>query len=396
RFRRARWTRSQALVALDRAAGAGGLGLALAEVDAPPWQPLLSEKLAAAHLPPRELGRPLVAILLAAAFAVAALLVPRHVGLVPAIQAAAESHVTDAELKAEALAAEEPLDAVLQAELERLRQEAESGRFDAADWAALDAVGEALDQAGAERAAQLAQAESAAHQLGEALDRNAGGEAEQRAREALEDALMALGAEKLGGQEEKANPSGEAGQQGAATAGEKAGEPKQGKPGTPKTGADAKELAKALAARRQALEKGAGTTGWSKSQQQGSGGKQGQSMYGQGHGLGEGQGSDGKGEYGSGSPTRGPGAAPVTFGPQHPIDPDQLQAQALPKGEGDDPSDLEGIRPMAPKPGQAGPSGTLGAPAAGPDGLVPESAPLAPRHRDLVKRYFDKKNPGGK
>ena len=358
RFRRAAWSASQSLVAVDRLADAGGLALALAEASGPQWEPVLASRLASARPPLLSLARPALAILLALGFAVTSALVPRPVRQVPPIQAAAER-------KAEARKAEEPLDAALLAELERLKQEAESGRFDSADWAALDAVNEALDQAAAQRNNDLAQAEAAAQKLAQALDAKADDEAEQRAKEQLEIALMKL--------DQGVASSGQPTESGAASNPAAA----EAKPGTkPKTGADAKQLAQALAKRREALEKAEGS-GLSKYQK-------GSLACAEGEGQGSGYShdhsyADGTGEPGSGAPPRGPGAAPVTFGPQHPIDPDEL----------------EGMRAVAPKPGDPASKGTLGAPAAGPDGLVPGAAPLAPRHRDLVKRYFDRK-PGEK
>jgi hypothetical protein len=382
RFRRAAWSASQSLVAVDRLADAGGLALALAEASGPQWEPVLASRLASARPPLLSLARPALAILLALGFAVTSALVPRPVRQVPPIQAAAESHVDAAELKAEALKAEEPLDAALLAELERLKQEAESGRFDSADWAALDAVNEALDQAAAQRNNDLAQAEAAAQKLAQALDAKADDEAEQRAKEQLEIALMKL--------DQGVASSGQPTESGAASNPAAA----EAKPGTkPKTGADAKQLAQALAKRREALEKAEGS-GLSKYQK-------GSLACAEGEGQGSGYShdhsyADGTGEPGSGAPTRGPGAAPVTFGPQHPIDPDELKAEALAKDKRErTPDELEGMRAVAPKPGDPASKGTLGAPAAGPDGLVPGAAPLAPRHRDLVKRYFDRK-PGEK
>ena len=377
RYRRLAWTEAQALVALDRAADAGGLALALAEREGELWQKRLDDKLAHTRAPPLALARPLAALLCAAAFAVAASLVPRPKAFVLPIQEAALSHVQDASLKAEALKAEEPLDAALQAELERLKKDAESGRFDVADWAALDAVSEALDQSATQRAQELAAAEAAAQKLAEALDAKAGEEAAQRAKEELEAALLNL--EKPGG----AGEAGEAKQGGEGKPGEQAK--------NVKSGADAKSLAKALAERRAAMEKCSGC-GAQASLQKGlkpaEDGAQAPQGYVHQHGESSG---DSSGESGIAAPTSGPGAAPVTFGPQHPIDPDALEQQGLKKNGEGEPTELMGVRKAAPKPGEEGASGTVGAPAAGPDGLVPGAAPLAPRHRDLVKRYFQPK-----
>lgn len=379
-FRRSAWTRDQALVALDRAAGAGGLALTLAETPSPQWEPILDQHLAQATLPPRSLGRPALTLIGAAVFAVAAALAPRPVARLLPLQAAAQSHVADAAQAAEAVKAEALLDASLQAELERLAKEAQSGSFDASDWAALDAVAEALDQAASQRASDLAQAEMAARQLAEALDAKAGDEAEQRAREELESALAQLGSSGAGEQAETA----------PANPGPGQAKPGEGKPGSGqgRSAADAKQLAEALAARRSALEKGSGSQRLARSAQSGQGQGQGKGQ-GQGEGKGQGQGqSTSDGKTGQGGPSRGPGAAPVTFGPQHPIDPDQLLLQELDKNAEGDPTELEGIRRVAPKLGEADRGGSVGAATAGPDGLAPESAPLAPRHRELIKRYF--------
>jgi len=375
RFRRAAWTEGQTLVALDRASDAGGLALSLAERDGPEWRQELEEKLANAHAPQLVVARPLTALAFAIAFAIVSVLLPRPVTIVPPIQEAALSHVQEAALKAEALKAEEKLDATLQAELERLKKDAESGRFDAADWAALDAVAEALDQSAAQRAQELASAEAAAQKLAHALDSKAGDEAEQRAKEELESALANLDKSGTGGESAESNEAAQSGE-----ANNKAGEMK--------SGANAKALAKALGERRAAMQKGAGAYA---SLEKGLAPNDGnaQSPKGYVHEHGESKGNSA--ESGVAAPTSGPGAAPVTFGPQHPIDPDELKEQGLNKNDKGDPTELLGLRKVAPKPGQEGASGTIGAPAAGPDGLVPGAAPLAPRHRDLVKRYFQSK-----
>lgn len=381
RFRRNAWTEKEALVILDRAAGAGGLALSLAETAGPGWQDEVDRRLATAKPPERELGRPSLAIAGAAAFVAVSLLLPRYERALTPIQTAAESHVKAAELAAEKLAQEEKVDPALLAELEKLEQQAESGAFDASDWAALDAVSEALEQAASEKASDLAQAEMAAQKLAEALDSKAGDEAEQRAREQLDDALAQMGEQGDGQEGEKGDPAqagqaGEAGQQGKEGADKKG----TGKAKTARTAAQARELAKALGARRQAMEQVGMRYGQSDQ------GSMTGSSDGESHDHGEATGS----ETGQGAPTRGPGAAPVTFGPLHPIDPDKLLLDQLEKNAEGDPSELEGVRKVAPKPGAPSAGGTLGAPAAGPDGLVPEAAPLAPRHRDLVKRYFDR------
>ena len=386
RFRRDAWTERQALVMLDRAAGAGGLALSLAEASGPQWQEALAQKLASAQLPPRELGRPALAILGAAAFVAASLFLPRYQRALTPIQTAAESHVSAAELSAEKINQEEKLDPALLAELEKLRRQAESGAFDASDWAALDAANEALEQAASEKASDLAQAEMAAQKLADALDSKAGDEAEQRAREQLDDALAQVG-EPGDGQEGEKGEKGQKGEKGEkAQAGEAgqaaAGKQGEGKKGTGKakdtrSAAQARELAKALAARRQTME---GCSGSKPGEGQGQ-----SSTYGESHDHSE---SSGEGQTGQGGTSRGPGAAPVTFGPLHPIDPDRLLLDQLEKNAEGDPSELEGVRKVAPKPGDPAAGGTLGAPTAGPDGLVPEAGPLAPRHRDLVKRYF--------
>jgi UPF0716 family protein affecting phage T7 exclusion len=378
RFRRNAWTERDALVLLDRAAGAGGLALSLAETSGPQWHQRMAQQLAAARPPPRELGRPALALAGAAAFVALSLLLPRYQRALTPIQTAAESHVKAAELAAEKVAAEEKLDPALLAELEKLRQQAESGAFDASDWAALDAVNEALEQAASQQASDLAQAEMAARKLAEALDSKAGDEAEQRAREQLDNALAQTG-EQRGDEEGEKGAAAQAGQPGKGKPGEgKKGTAGKGK--TTKTSAQARELAQALAERRRAMESC-------------SGGRYGQGEDGQGQSSKSGEShdhreSDRADQPGSGAPTRGPGAAPVTFGPLHPIDPDKLLLDQLEKNAEGDPSELEGVRKVSPKPGEPSEGGTLGTPAAGPDGLVPETGPLAPRHRELVKRYF--------
>jgi hypothetical protein len=367
-FRRRAWSEQQARVVLDRAAGAGGLALAMHEASGPAWCPLLEDRLATASLPPRKLRRPAAAVIGAVAFAVAAALVPTSVPPPPPVQVAALSRVEEVKQKAEALEAEEALDEALDKELKRLEAEAKEGRFDAVDWAALDSTSGALEAAAEDRQQALANAAAAAEKLGKALDAQAGGDAAVRAAEELEAALTSLGS--AGGGEGLAS---------------KAGESAIGKgqgTGRPSSKAQSDALARALEARRQALARGIAKPG----------------------GAGEGNqaaeeamtgtstaaiGREGQSAFGSGAPTRGGGAAPVTFGPQHEVDPKRLPVVGLESLDDGSHSELIGISASRPELRNDAPEPSLGLTPAGQDGVKAREQPLAPRHRGVVRRYFE-------
>jgi len=379
--RRTRWSESDARILLDRLAGAGGLSLALAEVPGPEWEPVLESRLALAKLPPRDLGKPLGILAGAAVFCVVAMLLPKPIARVASPHAAASSHVAQAAEKAKPLEEENALEVALAAELERLKQEAEEGHFDASDWASLDAVNEALSQSAAQRAADLAAAEAAARDLADALSERADEETKTEAQEALENALTRLAGYKSGGQELSGNEA----QQAMAEL-----KAKMASQSPEQAAAAARAMAKALEARRQAVEKGQAQPAQYAS---GSRGRQGQR---QGSGQGQGQGKEGQGEGkegegdkpGSGGISRGPGAAPLTFGEEVPVHAERLSIAQLESPAPGDMGQLIGMTLGAPVPGEGAPTPSLGTAAAGPDGVGPESAPIAPRHRDLVKRYF--------
>jgi hypothetical protein len=393
RFRRGAWSQSAARVALDRAAGAGGLVLALAEARGPEWQERLAPMLRAAALPRRALAGPAAATAGAIAFAVVAALAPLPHAQVAPVQTAALAKVEDLAAQGEALAREGALAKELAAELARLEQDARAGRFDAADWAGADALAESMAQAAGRRAQDLSNAAEAAENLARALEQGTAAEQQARARQALEQALMAMA-----GREVDGRPGGDGAQA-------RAQQMASGARGA----ADARALQEALARRSFQVVRSQGksalvsydfTPGAGAARQAAPGidvpgNGQGPRASGEGK-MGDGAecagGKDGdgrgKGEVGRGGVARGPGAAPVTFGEPTPLELERLQADALPPNPNDEQGALTGISAVAPevKPGAAGPPGAA---ASGPEGLGAHAAPLSPRQRSLVKRYFE-------
>ena len=446
RFVKEAWSEPQSAVLLDRAAGAGGLLLSLRELPAGEqsrdWLSTVSSRVQRARPPEVQVGRPLLASAAAILFALVAALLPAAKAPFSRLQAAAAARVEEAEAKAEILAAEEKVPDAIAQELERLKAEAESGKFDAADWEAADAVQQALEHAAAERQGELASAEAAAQQLAAALDSNAASESEARAREDLEQALMDLedgasaqsGGEQQGqgdGQEakgeegekkpgDKSAEKGKEGEQGKD--GEKAGDAKDGDPsqdgkgkekpgdkgksskdGKPsksskgvKSPADAKSLAKALEQRRQALEKGfpqsksqQASNGKGKSRGDPSNYPKGGKGKAEGDGKGTEKGEEGDGDGPGGGPGPGGGAAPLTFGAEVPMQTERLDLEALPESDDPEPGELLGLKAKNPRKDGAAVTTPGASSAAGPDGVAPHGGTVAPRHRELLKKYFD-------
>lgn len=395
RFRRHAWSNDEAAVVLDRAAGAGGLLLALAERPDPRWQQQLAPKLVDVSLPRDPLGRPALALAGALAFAAITGALPEARPPVRPLQSAAASRVDALDHQAEPLAQEQVLPETLAEELARLREEARTGSFDAADWEASDVVESALSDAAAARESALAEAEAAARELEQALEKAADAEAVARARDALEEALAQLSEQSR--RAEGGEPS-----QAAAEASEAAAAQAE----LVQTAADARTMAEALEARRQALERaferqqgmakgprgepgdgGPGQGQGEGDQGEGSGGQSGSE---QGEAMGEG---DGASEPGIGAPTRGGGIAPVTFGEEVKVQADRLRLEALPPGEDDVADQLLGIERHAPQTPESYSPTAPGAAGDGADGVGPNRTPVPPRHRELLRRYFD---PGGK
>jgi hypothetical protein len=441
------WSEGEAAVVLDGLAQAGGLSLALREASGPDWEARIQGRLQNVRYPSQQVGRPALLTGGALLFAVLAALFARVPRPTSAPQAAAQAKVDALISKSAVLAQEEPLPGALQAELQRLEQEAKQGQFDASDWATADAAEEAMDQAAKQRAQELAQAKAAADQLASSLADNAPKEAEAQAREALENALTQLdqtgsgkdgkdgedgkdskdgkeGESKDGkdgqskdGKEGKDGKDGKQGKEGKDGQPGKEGQDGQGKEGQPgkdgkpsksgksssskvKSPADAKALAKALKQRQKALQNGF--------QQPGQGEKDGE---------GDGEGEDGEGKEGKdgkpgkdgkskgkskGGPTTGGGVSrddpsdtPVTYGDAAPDVSDQLKAKGLNMSDIGDPGELNGIVAATPDKVGHGPNTSAGntAPVAGADGVATSQSQVAPRLRPLVQKYFSAGSP---
>jgi hypothetical protein len=420
--RRAR-TRSVSLthaaVLADRASGAGGLLLTRLERPVGEWELLVNQHARAVRPPEVRWRRPVGALLAALLFLAVGFLLPLPARGGRPLNAAAAAKVAAVQAKAEALAKEEALGTPLEEELRRLAEEVAEGRFDAADWEAADALEEKLDARAAEAAAELARAAEAARELGETL--GAAGDAERaaREREALENALMALGPD--GTQGAAGQQSGRAGADGGLGSGAEgsqgsqdgqgaqAGNAAQQARGSPDQLAD---LRQSLQRRQQALEQrfgqgqqgnGSGREGngregeqGARAGRQGTGGKEGQGgKDGQGQGSGDGQGQRGghasrnvrKGEGGVG---RGGESQALVFGEEAEMDPERLAFQPLPEGNGGESAELWGLKAADPQARQGRlPAGAAqGTGARGDATAGHTAAPLLPRNRELVKRYF--------
>ncbi len=429
RFRRLAWTTDQAAVLLDRAAGAGGLLLALSERPDPRWSERLTPKLQKVDLPREPVRRQAAGIVGAFCFAAVALAFPEAQPPARPLQNAAESRVNALDEKAELLAEENALAENLAEELARLQEEARSGSFDAADWEASDVVESALSDAAASRESALADAEAAARELEAAMESNAGVEELARAKEALEDALASLGdsssASEQGdsksgegqksetgeaGQQEQAGEQGQSGQQsgqqkqsgqqGEKGSGQQSGQKQSGQKqaGNMKSPADAKAMAESLQKRREALQQ-AFNRQQSLAQSQKSSRPKGEKQSGgqcphsdhsaaQCPNAGQGEGES-EGESGSGAPTRGGGVAPVTYGQEVQVQAERLKLESLPQSEDEQADQLLGIERHAPRTPDAYAPTAPGVTGSGADGVGPRQAPVPPRHRELLRRYFD-------
>ncbi|MDC0710612.1 hypothetical protein POL68_19195 [Stigmatella sp. ncwal1] len=381
-----------AAVLADRSAQAGGLLLTCLERPAGEWE-LSANQFARAVKPPRlRWHRPVGALAGAALFLAAGLLLPLPPPTVRPRNAAASSLVTAVQAQAEALAQEEPLGAPMEEELRRLAEEAAEGRFDSADWEAVDGVEKRLAERAAEAAAELAGAAEAARELEDALGAAGSAEGAALEREQLERALMALGegegAKGQGGEGEQGEGAQEA--QAQAAAQQAAGNLDQ-----------IADLRKTLERRQGQLEErfGQGNAGRPGQRRQGmagkGSGKQGEGGEGEGQEGQEGQGGHAsrsvQGRSGEGSGVgRGGESQPLVFGPEAEMDPERLRFQPLPPGQGGEAGGLWGLRAAEPrKDGATGPPPAVrGTSAQGEAAPGHSSSPLLPRNRDLVKRYF--------
>ena len=416
RARRTRVSAEQAAILLDRAADAGGLVLTRMELPVGEWELKLNERVRAAPLPEVRFARSAGLVTLALVFLLAALAVPLPKRIAPVHNAAAATKVAQVEARAQALADAVPLDQGVEAELARLREELEDGRFDAPDWEAADHLDSALAQKAAEAAAALAKAQQAADALDQAMGKAQSGDSASRERDELERALMNLdsGAKdgedvmqralaKLGegqggrdsqsgdGQQGESGKQGDSGKQGAA--GKQDGAGKQGQSGANSgqgagkspSRSQVQDLKRALAQRQQQLAKQYG---------QGNGGQRSaQSQSGQGQGQSGGQSSEsGDGQGQGAGVSRGGGPGKLTFDNPNEVNPNRLAFAPLPEGSGgDEPGQLWGLRAVDPK---ASTEPSRGAAATG--GMAQgEQAPgndqgaLLPRNRELIRRYFD-------
>lgn len=397
---------AQAAVLADRSAGAGGLLLTRLERPVGEWE-LSANQYARAVKPPEvRWRRPLGALLAALAFLVGGFLLPLPARRAHRLNAAAAAKVAAVQAMAEALAQEEPLGAPLEEELARLAEEVADGRFDATDWEAADSLEKSLESRAAEAAAELAAAAEAARELEESLDAASGSEAANREREELERALLALG------HDPSRSGTGENGQQGSESgAGEGGTQASQGKQGdggtgsaqagrqgsgsgrTPATRDGVANLRQALERRQQALEQrfGQGSERTANRQrQQGRGQGQGQGQ-GDGQGQGQGQGHASRQvRQGEGGVGRGGESQPLVFGDEAAMDAERLAFQPLPQGQGGEAEELWGLRAAEPvtREGPAPTGGGQGPGAQGDATAGHSGAPLLPRNRELVKRYF--------
>ncbi|AKJ07502.1 hypothetical protein ATI61_12352 [Archangium gephyra] len=385
---------THAAVLADRSAGAGGLLLTRLERPVGEWELSANQYARAVTLPPVAWKRPVGALLAALAFLAVGFLLPLPARRVGPANAAAAAKVAAVQAKAEALAREEPLGAPLEEELRRLSEEVAEGRFDSTDWEAADSLEKSLEARAAKAAAELATASEAARELEESLDAAAGAEAATREREALENALMALGSDTAAqrqqqGQEEGNPASGNSG--GAPGAGDGGtrgqAEAKQGGSGGARSRDEVASLRETLERRQRELEQRFG-------QGNGRNGRNG-SRPGEGEGEGEGQGrQDGHASRqtrpGKGGVSRGGESQPLVFGDKAEMDPERLDFKPLPKGQGGEAQGLWGLRSAEPQrsEGRGGGGGGQGTGAQGDAEAGHSAGPLLPRNRDLVKRYF--------
>jgi hypothetical protein len=393
---------THAAVLADRSAGAGGLLLTRLERPVGEWELSANQYARAVTLPPVAWKRPVGALLAALAFLAVGFLLPLPARRVGPANAAAAAKVAAVQAKAEALAREEPLGTPLEEELRRLSEEVAEGRFDSADWEAADSLEKSLEARAAKAAAELAAASEAARELEASLDAASGAEAATREREALENALMALGSDSAARQQrqqqgqENGNPaSGNSGGAPGAGDGGTSGPQAQGEPGgSGRAGARSRDevasLRETLERRQRELEQRFG-------QGNGRNGRNG-SRPGEGEGEGEGQGrpgghasrqtrqGQGKGQGGTG---RGGESQPLVFGDEAEMDPERLAFKPLPKGQGGEAQGLWGLRSAEPQRREGGGGGGgQGTGAQGDAEAGHSTGPLLPRNRDLVKRYF--------
>ncbi len=357
RARARRVSLTQAAVLADRSAGAGGLLLTRLERPVGEWELSANQDARAVTPPPVSWARPAGAWAAALAFLVLGLSLPRPAPRTGPRNAAAAARVAAVQAQAETLAREEPTGTPVDEELRRLAQEVAEERFDAADWEATDRLERRLEERAATAAAALATASAAARDLEASLDAAASAEEAARGREALENALMALG------------PSSQEASKGNASA------PSPDGTGTPRSRAELAQLRETLERRQQEL-----------AQRFGQGAGRPTASEREGQGQGQGHASRERTRAGAG---RGGESQPLVFGEKAEMDPDRLAFKALPRGQGGEGQELWGLRAAEPEPREAGAvRGGTGASARGGAEAGHGTGPLLPRNRELVKRYF--------
>jgi hypothetical protein len=382
---------THAAVLADRSSGAGGLLLTRLERPVGEWELSANQYARSVTLPPVAWKRPAGALLAALVFLAVGFLLPLPARQVRPANAAAAAKVAAVQAKAEALSREEPLGTPLEEELRRLSEEVAEGRFDSADWEAADSLEKSLEARAAKAAAELAAASEAARDLEESLDAASGAEAAAREREALENALMALGADNAAqsqqGQGHENPSSGNAGgAPGAGDGGTGQGQAKQGGSGGGARSRDeVASLRETLERRQRELEQRFG---------QGAGRNGSRPGEGQGQGEGEGQGRQGghasrQTKPGKGGTGRGGESQPLVFGEKAEMDPERLSFKPLPQGQGGEAQGLWGLRSAEPQRSEGGGGGGgQGTGAQGDAEAGHSEGPLLPRNRELVKRYF--------
>ena len=168
------------------------------------------------------------------------------------------------------------------------------------------------------------------------------------------------------------------------------------------SGSQADQLRRALEQRRQQLSNSFGQG----NRQSGAGG---QKQSGAGRQRGQGRGGENGTESGStgldpnakGHASRqvdpsaghGPGEdTPLVFGDDAELEPNRLKFEALPKGNGGEAEELYGLKAANPRTGRQPLSGgTSSGAAAGEQAPGNGEAPMLPKNRALIQRYFDTK-----
>lgn len=163
------------------------------------------------------------------------------------------------------------------------------------------------------------------------------------------------------------------------------------------SGAQAEQLRRALEQRRQQLSNSFGQG----NRQSGAGGQKGtgKSERVKVPATGEGSGPSALDPNAKGHASRqvdpgtghGEGAdTPLVFGDDAEIDPNRLKFEALPKGNGGEAEELYGLKAANPRTGRQPLSGgTSNGAAAGDQAPGNGEAPMLPKNRALIQRYFD-------